>query len=320
MNIFVSHASALEFWRGGRLQKIGDCSRSLPQPGQAPSRKDLAAFDFSHFGIYGEPIHLMVAGPDERIQAKRFVTHDWNKACPSRSFIQAGRGFYVISPALCLIQMAAEQSVPRLVLLGLELCGSYRIDKESPRGFRSADPITRAQDLRSVIENCGGLYGYRRARRASRYIVDGCASPMEALLVALLCLPPSLGGYGIELPLINYRVDLRNRSKGAAATERRFCDLCWPQAHLAAEYDSKMFHEDLGREGHDSARRTALELEDMHIVSVTKDQVGSVSKFDELAQLLAKRLGKPLRIRQKDFLQRRAALRRDLWPFTFDMR
>ncbi|MFR1640804.1 MAG: hypothetical protein ACLSVD_17725 [Eggerthellaceae bacterium] len=37
---------------------------------------------------------------------------------------------------------------------------------------------------------------------------------METMLAMMLCLPYGLGGYGLEKPLINHRVDVPSSSKG----------------------------------------------------------------------------------------------------------
>ncbi len=318
MKIFVTHISALEFWFAYSQSRIPSCSRALPQPGQTPSKKELAAFDFERFGICNRPVHIATASAKERIQAHHVKTHLWTADKSDRPFVRVTDELYVASPETCFLQMAATSTVPQLVLLGLELCGTYRLDLGFESGFRGMPQLLRAQYLEQGIQNKSHERGVVRARTAARYIVDGSASPMESLLLALLCLPTSLGGYAIELPNLNYRVDSQKQPFGSTVGDYFFCDLFWPHAHLAIEYDSEKYHAELGREGHDSARRTALGLEDVDVVSVKWEQVHDVLKFDELAHLLAKKLGKPLRIRRKDFEKRRSMLRKELWPATFD--
>ena len=57
----------------------------------------------------------------------------------------------------------------------------------------------------------------------------------------LLCLPYSLGGYGLPHPTMNAEMPL---PKNVAATGRSSlrCDLYWPAVRLDVEYDSAEFH------------------------------------------------------------------------------
>lgn len=91
---------------------------------------------------------------------------------------------------------------------------------------------------------------------------------MESLLSMLLCLPPSLGGFGLPRPELNFPIET---NEGGVAMRR--CDLCWPDQQFALEYDSDAFHSDASELHLDSSRRSALEKAGAHIVSVTKKQV-----------------------------------------------
>ena len=84
--------------------------------------------------------------------------------------------------------------------------------------------------------------GRTEALRALGFVMENAASPMETVLALLLCLPYRLGGYGIEKPQFNYRVDVPTHIRKLA--DRRYCecDLCWPGSNLAAEYDSARYH------------------------------------------------------------------------------
>lgn len=88
---------------------------------------------------------------------------------------------------------------------------------------------------------------------------------MESLLSMLLCLPPSLGGFGLPRPELNCPIET---NEGGIAIRR--CDLCWPDQQFALEYDSDTFHSDESKLHLDSSRRSALEKAGVHVVSVTK--------------------------------------------------
>lgn len=112
---------------------------------------------------------------------------------------------------------------------------------------------------------------------------------MESLLSMLLCLPPSLGGFGLPRPELNYPIET---NEGSIAIRR--CDLCWPDQQFALEYDSDTFHSDTSKLHLDSSRRSTLEKAGIHVVSVTKNQVFDRSQLFSLATIVSKRLGKRL--------------------------
>ena len=175
--------------------------------------------------------------------------------------------------------------------------------------------MTTVCDMKRYLEPMRGCRGVKRARHALRFVVDGSASPMESLLVVLLCLPPLLGGYGLPFPQMN--VSLDTRDVDTFGFRHRACDLLWPEYGLAVEYDSDEYH--LGKEKHDadSKRLTTLGLVGLHVESLTKAQVFDARELDRVARLLAKLMGKRLRTNVADVMIRRCRLRRELYGILF---
>ena len=103
----------------------------------------------------------------------------------------------------------------------------------------------------------------------------------------LLCLPYSLGGYGLPHPTMNAEMPL---PKNVAATGRSSlrCDLYWPAARLDVEYDSAEFHSAERLLASDSMRRIALESMDVTSVNLTAEHLRRASLFDEAAQGIAR--------------------------------
>lgn len=112
---------------------------------------------------------------------------------------------------------------------------------------------------------------------------------MESLLSMLLCLPRSLGGFGLPRPELNFPIET---NEGGVVMRR--CDLCWPDQRFALEYDSDTFHSDASKLHLDSSRRSTLEKAGVHVVSVTKNQVFDRGQLLNLATIVSKRLGKRL--------------------------
>lgn len=122
---------------------------------------------------------------------------------------------------------------------------------------------------------------------------------MESLLSMLLCLPPSLGSFGLPRPELN--CPIATNEEGVAM---RKCDLYWPNQQFALEYDSDTFHSDTSKLHLDSSRRSTLEKAEIHVVSVTKNQVFSRDQLFNLATIASKRLGKRLSPTPFNFAQK----------------
>ena len=207
--------------------------------------------------------------------------------------------------------MATKLTFAKLVLLGFELCGTYALAVDGP-ARRTIAPLTSAVKLRSFAEGAVGMRGRKVALQASRYVLDGSASPMESTLAMMLSLPYAKGGYGLPVPLLNYRVDIPQRARKRA--DRRYCecDLCWPDAHLAVEYDSDLYHSDSLRQESDARRRNTLIALGFTVVTVSRGQISDGAAFNRLANQLAKILKKRFRYKDPGFSRAHLALREEL--------
>lgn len=179
------------------------------------------------FCPHNEPLHVVVSVASARLRASDAVYHVKSCVFPRRSFIAAQEGVFISSPELCYLQMAEELELPDLVQLGFEFCGSYGMrDQDEPigkseegldfgrragkavswldadyemaagreegagsAGYLPCAPLMSVASLERFISRCDGQYGVKKARDALRYVADNAASPMEAKLVTLLCLP-----------------------------------------------------------------------------------------------------------------------------------
>lgn len=204
--------------------------------------------------------------------------------------------------------MAERLSLPKLIELGFELCGTY---DSSNGSLRECPPLTTVEKLVAFVESAGSLYGKKKARQALRHVADNSASPRETVVAMLLCLPYSMGGYGFEMPRMNYRIDLSKRARRIAGRNYLVCDLYWPDARLDVEYDGEA-HVDVERASKDSMRRDALLSMDVKVVTITKWQLGDGGEMNALAHLLAKCIGKQLRYKDPQFTRANRELRREL--------
>lgn len=311
MSLFIGYRTAYEFWLTNDSPSAKAPLRvRLPQ-GTRVKGSDVAKLDLSRFGISGRPLHTVVADANDRCQTKGSVCHVWKGPVPVGSFVRLDNGLFISSPARTFVEMAGELSLVELVRFGYILCGTYAYDKNSEEGFRKRPaPLATVQTLKSHVEKMGGRPGTKKAVRALRFIAEASASPMETNLAMSLCLPRMIGGYGLDMPELNFRIDAR--SKGLVERDHFVCDLYWKKSRTCAEYDSGAHHSGEEAEARDSARRSALLSEGVTVVSVTPSQFFDARKFDETARAIAKLICKRLPDNNASWMMRRYELRAEL--------
>lgn len=175
--------------------------------------------------------------------------------------------------------------------------------------FCSRPPLVSVSRLRWYVQKASGFRGRKRALRALKYILPDSASPMETVLAMLLCLPCSLGGYGLPLPRMNYQVGACGSPDSFTGKRFYYCDLYWPGQKLDVEYESDMCHTGAGRLAEDSVRRDALKNMGIDVVTITWAQVKSWERMDAVARLIAGILGKRLQRNVDDAAPARVKLR-----------
>lgn len=316
MTVFVGHKSALKYWRtDGFIEP--SLSQALPREGTLPSRNDLEKAR-AICGI-SEPscLHLYFSSSDSRRRYVGCASHVQGNLRPRRSFCQLSKRIYIASPEACILQIAPDFSVAELSFLISELCGWYSFDSWSGLMVPSA-PRMSLVSLESYLRGSKGAHGVKKALRSVRYSFNGSASPMETNLALLLSLPTAYGGYGIPKPILNAAVrdgklslDPPRKGDSFFVGELR-CDLSWPTKRFALEYDSATHHEGPTNIDSDSKRRTKLESSAINVLSVTKGQVYSAARFDELARVVAKKVGYRLEATRTDWPMLRSALRAEL--------
>ena len=316
MAVIIGYESALEYWRtvGPRflqgLKKRRSATARARKALQAQEKPRLSAGNRRPGGC-SIPVHALVGSASARTQAGSIVCHV-RSSLPEESVVDAGQGFFVSTPEFCFLQMASKLSLARLIQLGCELCGTY-VHADSGPAVRREAPLTSITKLRAFVEGAEYAYGRTEALRALGFVMEKAASPMETVLVLLLCLPYRLGGYGIEKPQFNYRVDVPSHMRKLADRKYCECDLCWPDLNLAAEYDSARYHLDPERQESDARRRGTLVSLGFTVLTVSRKQVMDGGAFNRLARQIANLTGKRLRYVDPEFTRAHLALREELF-------
>lgn len=242
--------------------------------------------------------HRCYYRPHERLSRKGEVRHLNSLPLPKGAVCMLD-GEAVSSPELVFLELAKDLTFHQRVLLGLQLCSS------SPGNGKA---LTTSKKLKKFLSACASHAGCFDATIAMRYVVDNSWSVMESLLHMLLTLPNVRGGYGLKGASLNRCITLKKKGSWQKANDL-FADLYWEEAKLVVEYDSNEFHNTSGSQARDARRVITLERNGYRVVSVTTAQVYNDAALSEVAQVIAKCLGRRIRIRTPRHVGQKAVLR-----------
>ena len=331
--LFISHNSALEFWRTHDLDPSGGIRRTRktsvrdgtanlddikplarqasPTAGRimGARREDSLSTCVSDLKIEDLPLHVMVGDPSRRRITAEVTSHLYEKPLPEGSLCQIDERVYVASPELTLCQLATSLSFVEVLELCLEFCGTYALNHESERGFDDRSPLTSATRLASFVKRLAGRRGAKQMRPVLNYVIDNSASPMESIVLMLLCLPSRLGGYQLPLPEHNITVPVKSRSKLNTSRQHLSCDLYWDDYRLDVECDSTAYHTSKQQLGLDSERRIILDAMGRSHVSITRWQLEHKAEFEDVVRAIRRIMGLGFRAVPEHIEANREALR-----------
>lgn len=297
MKFLIGHSSALEYWKlhdRGIDQGMSRAKHYFVKPSLATA----SLFENAEVSQLERPVHFVASHLETKPETLAYVCHGSKRSFTEKSALRIGKNLYVSTPEECFLQLASSFSLIQLIQAGFELCGSYAIRDNR---LLVREPRMTVLSLNAYLTRIDTCYGIHKARIAAQHLLDDSASPMETALSMLLCLPTSMGGYGLPKPHLNYPI--------AQEGKLYRCDLCWPDKNLALEYDSDQYHSSFEKLHADSTRRIQIEASRIHVISVSKRQLFDVGAFNQLARAIAPYLGKRLRIRVRDFPAKRDQLR-----------
>lgn len=257
------------------------------------------------------PVNLLVPRALRRKKVPGANLHSLSVEPPRKSILEITDNVSIVSPELCFLQMASSLEFEELVLLGCELCGYYAL-QSPPDGMIPSLPLTSKNRLEAFIAKARGAHGVETARKAASFVIDDSASPMETAAYVLLCLPQSLGGYGLPTPVPNKTINLTRATMRTFGSPFYVGDLVWPERKVIMEYDGVDNHAGYEQIARDARRRDALTAEGFSVFVITKKQLYSSSEFFGISRAAAKKLGVRLRCRGKGFDARNARLRKKI--------
>lgn len=257
------------------------------------------------FPFLTEPLHFTVA--EERDRRQRCAhCHVAPTSLREGLVVPITGDVFAPPPEIALIQGSRGFDLPRIALKGSALCGAFAITRDGHLTGR--EPLTSPGAVERLSRTHRDLAGCIAVRSAVPWMLPRGASPRELASALALALPTHHGGYGLLRPLLNQRVDVTRRGQPAAAKRYYVADLCWPAQRLILEYDSDAFHLTSSQHYYDAVKRTTLEEMGYRVITLTSRQLRSLDEMDKVAAIIAKALGRPLRIRTRNHRARQITL------------
>ena len=297
MKLFISHYTALTYWREHFPldSELGIPARISTVESCATQKGDVLAFLPESWIPEGRPIDVLTFDAAARRQSAQIRCRLWGTNVPKGAFFRIG-DVCASSPEFVFLQMASELSLPQLIALGCELCGTYILlpkNRQHPGAIddhpKRVAPLTNLEKIEAFLAEAEGGKGVRKARRAIRYVAEGSRSPMETMVYMLLCLPPMLGGYGLPKATLNAQIPLNEEARAIAMRSFAEGDICWPEQRLDIEFHGEV-HVGAQKMKEDVGRILGIESMDWRVITVTSPQVFDLSYFETIAKSAAAHL------------------------------
>lgn len=237
------------------------------------------------------PIQVMVCRASLRFQSTEMHCCVRPKRLPDKSFIRLDQTVFISSPELCIIQVASDMPLEKLIETINNLCAIYVPNPSAPYLQSSREPLTSVKAIAAFTQKAPNLNGIKKVRQAVQYALDRSNSPMESKLAVLCVLPLSLGGYGLPRPRLNEEVRLSAQAESLYHMKSVCCDFVWSEQKIIVEYDSNLSHLDPRQHAFDKQRRNALEMSGYKVISLTANDIRNYIAVDKTFRMIRKELG-----------------------------
>lgn len=326
IRVCFSHRTALQIMRTvpSHACNVGrGAARKLPERslGAAELAETIERVKLRYRGVCMEmPVHVLVSDSSQRRLSSDCREHVHAAPLTASSLFRLMEGVHVTAPAATLVQIASRESdAVALLELIYELCGTYQTQRTGVASAYDVAPLVSVGRLRDYCAANPSLKGARKTARILRYAADRSASARETKQALVLGLPHKYGGYGLGIPRMNFEVRANAAARAITGKCAFRCDLCWPEAKLDVEYQSRFAHEGEASRIGDSRRTNALEAMGWKVVCITNDELDSLAATDTIANTIRRHLGKRAQVHVADHHARKLKLRRQLGlPIGFD--
>ena len=257
VHVTLNKLTALRILRGMRTDVLAmgvpsaRCDATAPDPSPR-KRWTRSAFDLAFLGECADysdarPLDIVVTSADQRLRMRSTSCTVYTQGLPEGSFMPVSEDVSISAPELLFVELSRMLDLPHLVLLGMELCGSFSRDPLDPRDGEvvfGVSPVTSVERIRSFCSEAKGLWGLERAREALAYVRDNAWAPTEAMIATMLLLPVVELGYGFRDIALNKRILTPEGLSNTLSADSRVPDLILTGSNAGINYDGG-FHLDL---------------------------------------------------------------------------
>lgn len=308
-SVIVGYRTALAYWSSARAavpaQPLSheEARKALFDDTPSVKHRQLVALERGPIlGGLPQPYDIISSNPHDARSTRRGRFHVQRTPFPEGSLAIGGymaiegelTRVLIATPELCFVQMGTLMGVPELVELGFELCGDYAV-QVLDGGERVVVPhlrVSTPEKLAAFAHGACGMRGAKRARSASRWVLEGARSPEEARIAYETTLSHTLGGYGVPKPVLNAPIPAQDGVNGVLGDQAVSPDLYWPQIRTVLEC-----YDDLGRDARtveaDARKRNALEMMGVRVLSMTYGQFDDELVFSGIMNDVRSRFGLP---------------------------
>jgi len=196
-----------------------------------------------------DSVHIAVNSSRARLRSRcaQSTVYERPGALPEGSFVSLSEGVAFSGPELTFVEMAAMLPLPKLVLLGFELCGGFSRDAFDPRNGSSTynlAPATSVSRICEFLDQASWLRGAGKAREAVSLLADNAWSPTEAVVATLASLPLHELGYGFNPCVLNKRIFTPEELSRITDARSRVPDILLVGTNVGINYDGAV-HLDL---------------------------------------------------------------------------
>lgn len=294
------------------------------------------------------PLHAIVRDPQLRRPSLVVKPRVWTGDLPAGAFYDdEDLGITYASPAFTVFTMASQLSITQMIMAMYELTGSwsiYRPNREiqiqidhmentrlawvggwqqvrTTRGLATSlwkrGPLITTHELLAFARGISGMRNAQKYLRAAARVQGNTASPLEARLSMLLSLPPREGGEGFPPFFANHRIAYSHTAATLAGKHTCYADIFFPatETHPAIDVEchGHSVHDGDAQGGVDANRSLALQHMGIEVIPVTHEQLADIDRFEAFCDHLAARLRFKRRSKTEAMLNRRDALRSELF-------
>lgn len=315
-DLVICSESAIDYWRikagATFLGADGSPWERLREPRLCDDTSRAAAEVLLELGLTA-PLNLLYPSAAQRRTSSIVRAHALSNWPAADDLLRIGPGILVCSPRVAFCQLALTLDDVDLLLLGLELCGTYVKSPVSDAGFLcTSAPVTTLADIQEAAGWNESIVPTRRQKleRITAQLVDGSNSPAESSVFAMFSLPLSRGGLALPGMLLNQTIELDNVASSILGYRKIRPDFYFPSARTVGEYKSRMFHPE-GTWTNDDRRLDALGSMGLHTFSLNNERVKKLDELVAIGLSISSRMNRLcMPATNKDLIKRRALHRR----------